>query len=88
MKRSEKKRLEDQQLDHQGGRSVMAIAMKRDPEKRIIDAHQLPHATILAERGYLHVQLLDDGRHRVDLTSLARHHGARGFNWRRFPPLW
>jgi hypothetical protein len=66
-------------------RDVMAAATNTNPKGRIIEAQLVEPATLLAQRGYINLQSLPDGRYQVELTDLAREKSKS--LWRRYPPL-
>jgi hypothetical protein len=66
-------------------RAIMHIACWGD---RIITEDKLIAAQILAERGYLIITALQDGRYEIKPTERARMKGATApQGWRRYPPL-
>jgi hypothetical protein len=69
-------------------REVMRALRNPNPEKRgIIGTRQEQAARLLAQRGYITMDPLDGGLHRVTLTDAARQKSWRPPIWRRYPRL-
>jgi hypothetical protein len=68
-------------------RNAMAAATNTNPKARVIEAQLVEPANLLAERGYINLQSLPDGRYQVEVTDLARERSRNLRGWRRYPPL-